>query len=387
MARHIKICRVVKNYPRCGEEIYVLLQPYFLSALIEEQTMVITRKKPGKPWPLPPHAHIVEISYRDVPFSDYLEVEAFTGGRKTLRQKLKVMFRVILKTREITFMLKAMPGLLRYRPDIVHCHAFIMILPGIFSKIFTKSKLIVTLHSAVDTMMLKKSRVLRRLLGFADRIFCVSSDIKNDLLPYFPESRFEMTPNGVDLSLFKNLGLPRENRLIAVGTFRWYKGYKYLVRAMKLIVEKHPDFSLVICGDGLDRPEIEEEIRRLKLERHVTITGMISQERIVELLNRSKIYVMSSVVEGFPKALVEALACGAPAVLTTACAAGDVVKDTALTVEPENPEAFAETVCRLISDEELWRKLAGACAGAVEKYDWSRIAGDVKRIYHSLVPS
>ncbi|MEW6201686.1 MAG: glycosyltransferase family 4 protein [bacterium] len=381
----MKICRIAKHLPRVGVTPVEGLHPYFLTALIEEDTLVLTKKYPAQPRPLPSHAQVVEISYKDIPFSDYMENETFVGGKKSIIHKIKFIYRTVSKFREVSFLFKCMPALLRYRPDIVHCHAFITILPGIFSKIFLRSKLIVTLHSSVDAVMLKKSRFLRSLLNFADKIFCVSTEIKRELLPFYSENRFEITPNGVDLSLFRNQSEPRENRLIAVGTFRWYKGYKYLVRAMKIIVEKYPDYTLIICGGGLERQQVEDEIRRLSLEQHISITGMITQEKIAELLNRSRIFVMSSVVEGLPKALIEALACGTPAVITTACAAEDAAENTALVVEPKNPAAFADAVSRLISDPQLYKRLADACPDAVKKYDWRNIADSVKQIYSSLL--
>lgn len=90
---------------------------------------------------------------------------------------------------------------------------------------------------------------------------------------------------------------------------------------------------------------------------------------------------MSSLYEGFPKALLEALACGTPAVITTGCNAAEIIKETGLIVPKGDSRALAEALCRLIEDEILWTRYASNCRAVAMSYEWKEIAS---KVYQNL---
>ncbi|MEG1141743.1 MAG: glycosyltransferase [Clostridia bacterium] len=114
---------------------------------------------------------------------------------------------------------------------------------------------------------------------------------------------FDITPTKYD---------ERENLIITAGHLLPIKGYCYLVEVANIILKKHPDWKWVICGEGIERNNIENKIVEYKLEDKLILTGRISD--IATYYNRSSIYVMTSLSEGFPMTLLEAQYFGLPLV-------------------------------------------------------------------------
>jgi glycosyltransferase involved in cell wall biosynthesis len=96
--------------------------------------------------------------------------------------------------------------------------------------------------------------------------------------------------------------------IVSVGRYDTHKGYDYLIRAFAIVNQKHSDWNLRIVGDGYYKEKMKQLITELDLNGTVLLVP--STKDIVEELNKSSIYVMSSRFEGYANALVEAMACG-----------------------------------------------------------------------------
>lgn len=94
----------------------------------------------------------------------------------------------------------------------------------------------------------------------------------------------------------------------SIGRFDTHKGYDYLIRAFKKVVEIHPDWKLRIVGDGYYKENMVNLINNLKIENNITLVP--ASKNVVEELNKASIYVMASRFEGYANALVEAMSCG-----------------------------------------------------------------------------
>ena len=117
--------------------------------------------------------------------------------------------------------------------------------------------------------------------------------------------------NPYDDVVFQNFGQPRDKDLVFLGRLVSDKGVNVLLDGLVELKRRGVQPSLTIIGEGPERPNIEQQIRRSGLERQVTLAGQQSRDNVVKILNRHRIIVVPSVFdEGFGVVALEAAACG-----------------------------------------------------------------------------
>ena len=165
--------------------------------------------------------------------------------------------------------------------------------------------------------------------------------------------------NGVESSRARAGGAHSgPSRLVTVGRLQAPKDAITLVRALAAV--HGSPFETVVVGDGPDRPAVEEEVRRLGLERAVELVG--ERDDVPELLATADLFVLSSRSEGLPLSILEAMAAGLPVVASRVGGIPEVVVDgeTGLLVPPGDPQRLADAVERLLADPSLRRRLGEA---------------------------
>lgn len=153
-----------------------------------------------------------------------------------------------------------------------------------------------------------------------------------------------------------------QKQVIAVGRLFEQKGFDRLISAWAKVVEKHPEWNLKIYGDGELREELQRQIKDLQLSDSCILEHSV--QNIVSKYCESSIFVLSSRFEGFGLVIVEAMACGVPAI-SFACHCGprDIIADriNGLLVPEGDIDKLATKICYLIEHEEE-RKLMGRMA-------------------------
>jgi GalNAc-alpha-(1->4)-GalNAc-alpha-(1->3)-diNAcBac-PP-undecaprenol alpha-1,4-N-acetyl-D-galactosaminyltransferase len=149
---------------------------------------------------------------------------------------------------------------------------------------------------------------------------------------------------------------PKKNQIVALGRLVREKRYDRLLEIISLL--KDSTWTLVIVGDGYQRPLVESLIQKHGLQSRVTLAG---QQREVDIyLEESRIYALTSDIEGYPNALCEAMAHGV-ACISFDCVAGpgDIIEHgkNGILIEDGNAELFARELDLLIEDEDKRRKL------------------------------
>lgn len=168
--------------------------------------------------------------------------------------------------------------------------------------------------------------------NFADMVVPVSKLIKEELKnnyniredkleviynPYDVNEIYELAKQKIDEDTFKFY----RNHIVvsSVGRLDYQKGFWHLIKAISIVKEEIPNIGLVIIGEGIMRNKIEKLIKECKLEDNVLLLGHKSNP--FKYIYNSQIYTLTSLYEGFPNALVEAMSCGT-VVLASDCKSG-----------------------------------------------------------------
>jgi glycosyltransferase involved in cell wall biosynthesis len=262
----------------------------------------------------------------------------------------------------------------RERPHIVHVNSAKAAALGraaawlarVPIRIYTVHGWSYTAHTGVaSTLYLWAERLLRPL---TTATVCVAESERRAGLEArtCDEATTVVIHNGVDLAdttVRETHAQPC--RLVTVGRLQVPKDASTLVRALAELPRSA--FEAVIVGDGPDRAAVESEVRRLDVESVVQLAG--ERNDVPELLAASHVFVLSSLSEGLPLSILEAMAAGLPVVATNVGGVSELVLDgeTGFLVPPGDPRSLAGAIERLLDDSALRARLGAAGRIRVEE--------------------
>jgi glycosyltransferase involved in cell wall biosynthesis len=214
----------------------------------------------------------------------------------------------------------------------------------------------------------------------------------------FPAERITVIPGSIDTEKFCPV-LQRtleytavERKIICVARLEYSKGIDVLLHAwaelMRTFFERKNEMkpTLHLVGDGKFRKQLERMATELSIEDSVQFLG--NRRDIVLLLQQSWGFVLSSRWEGMPNALLEAMACGIPCVATRVSGSEDIISDgiNGLLVEPEQPDAMAQALRRIIEDVLFAQRLGQeGRATVVRDYQLSAVVEQCLELYRCVL--
>ena len=285
----MRVCQISYGYPRHNHTGAGLVA-FKLAELIPAETLFITKCFEGTYVDPPPHTKLFKISCREPSVPQHFSI---------LRAIWITLGKIVGST---CFLLKAIPSIVRFHPDIVHIHTPLPVLFGVFAKLILRCPVVMTFHGT-DFLWLRRIKILQWLVdSVVDVVFCVSHLMAEEMTSLMRKPRITTIPNGVDSHFFQNFKRPRQKRIVAVGVLKWQKGYEYLLQAMKILVGQYHSLQLFIAGSGPLHDELRASVTSLGLNDNVRFLGSVPLRKVRELLNDSRVFVMSSVTEGFPHA-------------------------------------------------------------------------------------
>lgn len=238
--------------------------------------------------------------------------------------------------------------------------------------------------------------LLRITLRLAHRIVAISPQyprLSPHLRPY--QAKTVVIQPGVDTSYFRPLGVRREERTVyfvgALGEHHMYKGLAPLLHATKRLQESFPDMKLVVAGKGPQDNVFSRLAAQLGIERNVRFLGFVSEGEMRDWYNRCTMFAMPSLSwrqEGFGIVAMEAMACGAPTIVSSIVgAAGDIrARDAALVVEPGDVTGLAKAIRQLFENEPKRRELGERGRRLVtELYTWQKAGEQTVKLYEELL--
>ncbi|MBT0663016.1 glycosyltransferase family 4 protein [Geobacter pelophilus] len=186
-----------------------------------------------------------------------------------------------------------------------------------------------------------------------------------------------INPNFVDDSVFCYSNC-KEPLIVFAGRIHWSKGIKYLIDAFAKIKVEFPSYRLIFAGEGEERPNFEAYIKSQQI-KDVVFLGAVENNKLADLMRRAAIYVLPSVnMEGHPKALIEAMACGATPIVTDVPGNRDLVSDgkNGLLVKSKDTDSLYKALKQLCENVSFRQMLGQEAYNSTKKYDFNRVVNN-----------
>jgi glycosyltransferase involved in cell wall biosynthesis len=282
-------------------------------------------------------------------------------------------------------------------PNLIHAHFIAKYgfhLPGLFL-----GPSVVSAWGDDILILPPKSRLIRhytkKVLDSANLVYAISKNIRDHIIEDFriPQEKVRYLPFGIDTDAFS----PRAARQNSgAGTTRVFSNRGFfpvydnetLVNGFALARKKDQKISLVLKGDGPEEEKIRELVRAQDLSGSVSFKKKTSYAEVPQDYRASDIFITTSVSDGTPVSLLEAMASGLPCIATSVGGIPEWIENgkNGILIPPRSPEAVADEILRLTKDPDLRSRMgAAARATILARGGWNTLMAQVEKDYQELV--
>jgi glycosyltransferase involved in cell wall biosynthesis len=207
----------------------------------------------------------------------------------------------------------------------------------------------------------------------------------------------EPVSNGIDLArftatkasaaIYKKFNLPTDRPVVSyVGRLDAEKHLSVLVKAFHQVRESIPDAHLLIVGDGTDAENLKRLVHDYNMVRHVTFTGRVSDEDLVELHKVGTVFCMPSPAELQSIATLEAMASGQPVVAIKAGALAELCQDgrNGFICDKDNVQQIGDALTKILKDPVLQKRMSAESLAIANTHDLHTTLSRFEAIYHDL---
>lgn len=307
----------------------------------------------------------------------------------------------------LVFITSALKSLVRHHSEFDVIHAHMTHSPAIIAalaKIILRKEAIVTIHSNLEILQFKRSlkgTIKRKFLfKILDGFVVICTRMKAELANagIDPRKLFHL-PNGVDISRFRplspsekkelraRLNVPTDRQIILfVGRLIEGKGLHVLLKSYSKVIEDRTDALLLIVGGGPEESTLKRLATSLGIDDRVMFMGM--KENVLPYFQMADLFVLPSQMEGLSVALLEAMACGLPAVVTRVGGSEDLIrhKSNGLLVEYGDAAQLGHAMLRLLADTDTALRMGRAArVTIVESFSLDAVAKAHIKLYRELL--
>ena len=262
-----------------------------------------------------------------------------------------------------------------FQPDVIHMHLSSLVTMFLAFPFGLKT---VKLYQTVHNVPSKDSRGLNRFLR---KYYCKKRDLRligisdvitRDIIKMFPflsnRNQVFTIYNGVELAKEKRHKVTKKNDLICVASVKPVKNQIMLLKCAKQLKRYFPNIKIAILGDGEQLEEMVNFAKSNDLGNNTTFYGAVSN--VYDYLNESKVFVLTSLYEGNPISILEALSCGLPCVVPNVGGIPDVIKhgENGLLFKVGDENEFINCVLKIFSDEKYYNNLCANAVDSVKKF-------------------
>jgi glycosyltransferase involved in cell wall biosynthesis len=262
----------------------------------------------------------------------------------------------------------------RERVDLVHAHQYTPFFYGMMGRLlYRRPPVLFTEHGRHYPDYPRRKRMLanRVLLRPCDRVVGVGEAVRQALIANegIPAERAGVIYNGIDTTAFARSGAdrnavrreigvgPDDLVLLLVARLDYLKDHATAVRTLERIARQRPEARLVLVGTGPEHAKIQELVERQRLADRVRFLGL--RQDIPRLVRAADLFLLTSISEGIPLTLIEAMAAGLPVVATRVGGVGEVVAEgvTGLLAPAGDDTQLAQHILRLAGDAPLRQEM------------------------------
>ncbi|MBU1102064.1 glycosyltransferase [Patescibacteria group bacterium] len=300
-----------------------------------------------------------------------------------------------------------------FQPDVIHTHTpFSVGWEAVWAAKKLKKPLVGTHHTFYDHYLkhikadykwVKKIswKYTTLFYNFCDLVLSPSLSLAQALTQKGLKKPIEVLQNSIETEIFvpapngetkdnlkKEFGIKNKS-LVYMGRVSYEKSIDQVLKAFKLVVEKEPQTTLMIVGDGPERKNLEELAAKIGVKNKVIFTGLLRGENLVRALQASDVFVTASKSENMPLSVLEAMSCGLPFVAAAEKGLVELIKDgvNGFLVKADNPTDIAEKVLRLITNESMLKKFSDASRVQAMNYSKETVTALLEQNYKKAIQS
>lgn len=204
------------------------------------------------------------------------------------------------------------------------------------------------------------------------------------------ETKFIVIPNGVETARFKPINRPAnpQVKILFIGRLIPRKGFQRVIQALPRVKELvQQPFQIEVVGTGDAKTELDQLAEQLGVSDLVHYVGSVPYDRLEQSYQYADIFVLTSLSEGMPSVILEAMGCGLPIIASNVGGNNEIVREgeNGYLIQGDDGETLAQRLAALINDVGLRQRMGFKSRELSLNYDWAAIMGEYTKLYQPYV--
>ncbi|QLG63401.1 glycosyltransferase [Halorarum salinum] len=265
---------------------------------------------------------------------------------------------------------------LKWDPEHFHSHfATISKFGALYASNYYNEPFTITTH-AYDLYKEPIGTYTKQLLQQSDRIVTISEYNKRYIQDRFTSNTpIDVIHAGIRPEKFASTQSSQQNRVLTISRFVEKKGLPYALEAVEMVSDEIPELEYHIIGSGEMEDELIRKVEQLGIGENVDFLNKVTDQRLIIELDEARCYLLPCIIpnsgdrDGIPVSLMEAMAMKTPPVSTSISGIPELVDhgQNGLLTEPENAEALADALLKLLQDEFKWNAYAESASRKITR--------------------
>lgn len=286
------------------------------------------------------------------------------------------------------------------KADLLHLHGYSATDFGRVVSLITGIPSIVHEHAILLNQPIYQTIADALLAPVTKKGIAVSQGVATFMNKYrgIPKKKIEVVFNGIEVDSFKypssseikverdRLGIPDDSKVICTtGRLDPIKGLPLLIKAAKIVVNHDPKIRFLIVGEGPEKKQLIEQTKQLNIDKNIIFTGFHNE--VEKCLGMSDLFVMSSLSEGMPISILEAMIMELPIVAFSANGVNEIIESgkNGVLVPLRDYAALADNIINLLENKKLAEELSGTAKKNIKNFAISNSTNRISEIYLNLI--